>query len=86
MEVFVAWNLIVFGIYGFDKYNAMTKRPRIDERTLLAFAFLFGGLGALLAMQVFRHKTRHRIFRIYVPVAVLINLICLYIIKRWHLI
>jgi uncharacterized membrane protein YsdA (DUF1294 family) len=34
---------------------------------------LFGGVGALLAMRICRHKTRHIRFQVLVPIACLIT-------------
>ncbi len=62
-------NAIVFMLYGMDKRSAVRGKARIPERTLLLCTWLFGGVGALLAMRVFHHKTAHRAFRISVPIA-----------------
>ena len=40
------WNLIVFFVYGLDKYKAKNDKWRIPEKTLMLLAFFFGGLGA----------------------------------------
>lgn len=57
-------NLLTFGLFGFDK--ARSTEPgarRIRERTLW-LSMLFGGsLGALLAMNFFRHKTKKLSFQ-----------------------
>lgn len=43
------------------------KVPRLPERNLLLLAIVGGGIGAWLGMEVFRHKTQHRSFRVVVP-------------------
>jgi len=58
-----AVNLAVFLMFCWDKDAARRGLRRIPERTLLQVAALGGGLGALLAQQVLRHKTRKQPFR-----------------------
>lgn len=70
----VLWNLAVFLLYATDKWRAKTKRRRIPEATLLGCAFAMGGLGALLGMVVPRHKTRHKVFCVLVPLALALQL------------
>lgn len=70
------WNLVVFAIYGIDKRRARKGGRRISESALLFFAFAMGAVGAFIAMQVFRHKTRHIKFKILVPLAVIVNIAC----------
>ncbi len=53
---------LAFFLYGIDKYKARRGAWRISERTLLLTGLLVGGVGALLSMQLFRHKTRHTYF------------------------
>ena len=79
-----AWNLIVFCVYGLDKYKAKKDKWRIPEKTLLLLAFFFGGLGAFLGMWVFHHKTKHLLFTIGVPLCLLLNLAALYVLLFWH--
>lgn len=66
-----AVNLITFLAYGLDKMKAKRDAWRIKESTLLLLAAIGGSLGALLGMQVFHHKTRHRKFTIGVPLILL---------------
>ena len=47
-----------FLIYGMDKNAAKKDLWRTPERRLLLFGFCGGAVGALLGMQIFRHKTR----------------------------
>lgn len=62
-------NVAAFFVYGLDKRKAKCPGARrIPERNLLLAAVMGGSLGALLGMQVFHHKTRHRVFAVGVPV------------------
>lgn len=65
------WNIIVCCIYGYDKLCAIKGYQRISEFTLLFLAFAFGGLGALLGMVLWHHKTQKWKFKIIVPIALL---------------
>lgn len=67
IELLVIINIVAFAVYGIDKAKAKKKRWRISEASLLSVAFLGGAYGAWLGMKVFHHKTRHRKFRILVP-------------------
>lgn len=55
-------NIISFTLMGVDKMKAKMDKWRIPEKTLFLFTALFGGLGGVLGMQVFRHKTQHKAF------------------------
>ena len=63
----VAVNLAAFALYGLDKLKAKKGLWRIRESTLLLVAALGGSVGALLGMEVFRHKTKHLKFTLTVP-------------------
>lgn len=65
---YLAINVGVFSLYGADKRRARQGRWRIPERVLLLGALCMGGVGAWLGMEVFRHKTKHAVFCICVPV------------------
>ncbi len=65
-------NLVAFVLYGLDKLKAVRGMWRIPEASLLRWARLGGALGALLAMFLFMHKTRHKKFLILVPLFLLI--------------
>jgi len=64
LAAIVLWNLVVFFIYFADKHKAKKGKWRIPEKSLIAYALLFGGIGAGLGMKVFRHKTKHLSFKI----------------------
>lgn len=54
--------LIAFALYAIDKAKARRGAWRISEKALLLSGFLGGAVGALLAMQLVRHKTKHPYF------------------------
>lgn len=86
VRVFVAivlvWNCFVCILYGVDKHRARKQAWRVSERTLLLCAFLGGGIGALLGMLVFRHKTRHAKFALLVPLACALTIAATYALLR----
>ena len=73
--VILIWNIIVMFIYGIDKMLAKMHKRRISEAALLLCGFLMGGLGAMLGMVLFNHKTSKMKFRILVPVALVIEMV-----------
>ena len=76
---FAGMDLIAFVAYGLDKRRAMAHRWRISERTLLLLA-VPGGVGALLGILVFHHKTQKWKFRIPVPLFALAQIgLCVYL-------
>ncbi len=58
-----------FVVMGIDKQKAIKKEWRISERSLLLIAYLGGGIGSLLGMYAFRHKTKHIKFLIFIPIS-----------------
>ena len=76
------WNLIIFLIYGIDKFKARRDAWRIPEKYLLSFAFLCGGFGAWLAGVTFHHKTRKWYFKTVWFLGIVTTLVTLYLIWR----
>jgi len=72
---FVAVNVLTFLTYGFDKGRARAGARRVPERTLILMAVIGGSVGALLAMQLFRHKTKKAKFYIGVPIILILQII-----------
>ena len=66
---FVAMSVIGFALMGADKRRAEKGAWRIPEKVLFGVSFLLGGVGSLVGMFVFRHKTKHASFRILLPVS-----------------
>ena len=55
-------SVIAFILYFADKKKARNGKWRIKEATLLGIGFFGGAVGALAAMKLFRHKTKHWYF------------------------
>ena len=66
-------NLCAFLCMGIDKRRAKKDRWRISEKTLFLPVILGGGLGGILGMRLFHHKTRHWYFRFGFPAIFLIE-------------
>ena len=64
--------LLIINIMGFlamliDKKKAEKGAWRISEKTLFTFTLLGGGIGTILGMYKFRHKTQKLKFTIGMP-------------------
>ncbi|MCQ2531150.1 MAG: DUF1294 domain-containing protein [Saccharofermentans sp.] len=68
-------NLITFAMYGTDKNKARNHKWRIPERTLIFMAFIGGGLGAIIGMNIFHHKTQKPKFKILVPIGLVLTIV-----------
>lgn len=60
--VIVVMSLIALFTYVIDKNKAKKNKWRIKESVLLGLGVLGGAIGALIAIKVFRHKTKHWYF------------------------
>ena len=66
-------NIAAFGIMGIDKSKARRHANRISEKNILMSGMIGGGLGLLLGMSFFHHKTKHLKFKLGVPLIVIMN-------------
>ncbi len=71
-------NLIGFLAMGIDKLKAKKNWWRIPEGTLLMITLLGGGIGSILGIYIFRHKTKKLKFTVGMP-TILISEIALII-------
>ena len=60
-------NIITFLAMYIDKRKAKKGKRRIPEKTLFILVGLGGGIGGILAMYLFRHKTKKTRFVIGFP-------------------
>ena len=78
-------SLIVIGVisfialiaYGMDKRKAKKGAWRTKESVLLGLGFCGGAPGALIGMQVFRHKTKHWYFAVFFPLMLVVQIVLL---------
>ena len=73
--VLAALNLLSFGLMAYDKRCARSGKWRVPEKTLFLFAILGGSIGAIVGMQVFRHKTKHWYFKYGMPAILVLQII-----------
>lgn len=68
-------NIVAFIVYAFDKYQSQHDRWRISEATLLWMTVAGGGIGSLAGMYIWRHKTKHKLFTIGVPLIMFVEFV-----------
>ena len=77
LAVLAITNMISFILMGHDKKCARQGKWRVPEKTLFLTATCFGGLGGVLGMKVFHHKTKHWYFKVFFPVLLILQLLLL---------
>jgi uncharacterized membrane protein YsdA (DUF1294 family) len=60
----IAFNIVTFVAFGYDKAVAPQGATRVPEAILLALTLLGGCIGAMIARPLFRHKTQKTSFRL----------------------
>ena len=77
MGVVIVMNVVSFALMGIDKRRARRGAWRISEKALFLTTACFGGLGGVLGMKVFHHKTKHWYFRVFFPVLLVSQIVLL---------
>lgn len=72
-------NCVCFFMMGADKRFAKVHHRRIPEQTLFGAALAGGALGGFVGMRLFRHKTKHLLFSVGLPLAVILHIIIAYL-------
>lgn len=73
LAVLVIMNIASFALMGHDKRCARQDKWRVPERRLFLVTACFGGLGGVLGMKVFHHKTQHWYFKVFFPVLLVLQ-------------
>ena len=73
LAVVVIMNIASFALMGHDKRCARQGKWRVPEKTLFLVTACFGGLGGVLGMKVFHHKTQHWYFKVFFPVLLIVQ-------------
>ena len=68
-------NIVGFFAMGIDKWKAKNNAWRIPENTLFGITALGGGIGTIVGMYVFRHKTKKAKFTIGLPTILILEII-----------
>ena len=74
---FILINIIGFLIMYIDKQKAKKGKWRIPEKTLFIITALGGGIGTIIGMYTFRHKTQKIAFVIGFPLITIIEIIAI---------
>ena len=74
LVVIAVMNVVSFALMGIDKRRARQGAWRISEKALFLTTACFGGLGGVLGMKVFHHKTQHWYFRVFFPVLLVLQI------------
>jgi uncharacterized membrane protein YsdA (DUF1294 family) len=69
----LAWSVVTFAFYGYDKHQAVAHRLRVPEIVLHLLALIGGFLGGWAGRAYFHHKTRKPVFLVVLIVATILN-------------
>ena len=77
LAVIAIMNISSFSLIDHDKRCARQGKWRVPEKRLFLVTACFGGLGGVLGMKVFHHKTKHWYFRVFFPVLLILQTVLL---------
>ena len=86
LAVIAVMNLVSFALMGIDKRRAQRGAWRISEKALFLTTACFGGLGGVMGMRLFHHKTKHWYFWFFNILGLIwqVALPILYVIYIWE--
>lgn len=80
-------NIIGFGVMALDKYKAQKGYWRTPEKTIFIITLLGGGIGTIVGMYTFRHKTKKLKFTIGLPTILFSEIfIVIYVLIKFYII
>ena len=68
-------NCLSLLLMGLDKLKALRNNYRISEKTLIFIALIGGTIGIILGMLIFHHKTKKILFKVGIPIIIMIQII-----------
>lgn len=75
--IYMAMGIMTYFVYSEDKSKAIDNERRTSEQLLLTLSLFGGWIGALIAQQKFRHKTKKISFQISFWTTVFFNILLL---------
>ncbi len=75
-------NIAAFAAMGIDKSRARNHQWRISEAALFSLALLGGSVGSIAGMRFFHHKTRKPVFRIGMPLILVLQILAVVYLAR----
>ena len=83
LAIIAIMNIASFALMGHDKRCARQGKWRVPEKTLFLVTACFGGLGGVLGMKVFHHKTQHWYFKVFFSVSLVMQVVVLAVGAYW---
>ncbi len=84
MKFFFVYSVLIsalgIALTVYDKAAAKRRLHRIPERALILIAALGSALPMFLTMEIIRHKTRHRLFMIGLPLIFIVQIVTAFLI------
>ena len=77
LAIIAVMNIAAFVLMGHDKRCARQGKWRVPEKRLFLVTACFGGLGGVLGMKVFHHKTKHWYFMVFFPILLIVQIVLL---------
>ena len=71
----ISINCLSLLLMGLDKLKALRNNYRISEKTLIFLALIGGAIGIILGMLIFHHKTKKILFKVGIPIIIMIQII-----------